>query len=265
MLTIRAGTGTKLPNVRYVILYLQGRIMKIISYQRVSTDKQGNSGLGLEAQKAAITEYARRNHAKVLHEFVEVESGKRNDRPELNSALHLAKITGATLVIAKLDRLSRNAAFLLTLRDSGVKFVAADMPDANSVTVGILAVIAQHEREAISRRTREALQAAKARGQRLGNPNGAAALRRAAKGNSASVQAIRKKADQHAMNLKPVIDSLKNEGIQSLGGIAKQLNERGMLTPLGGKWHKSSAKNLLLRLGNLATTHQVPHHRKRGV
>lgn len=222
--------------------------MNIISYQRVSTDKQGNSGLGLEAQKAAITEYARRNDATVKQEFIEIESGKINERPKLSQALHHAKITGATLVIAKLDRLSRNAAFLLTLRDSGVKFVAADMPDANDLTVGILAVIAQHEREAISKRTKEALKAAKARGQRLGNPNGAAALRRADKGNLASLKAIRKRADEHALNLRPVIEALKEEGIVSLGGIARELNERGMLTPLSRQWHKSSVKNLLHRL-----------------
>lgn len=221
--------------------------MKIVSYQRVSTDKQGHSGLGLEAQRAAIENYVRQCKARVIKNFIEIESGKLNERPELGKALHLAKVTGATLVIAKLDRLSRNAAFLLTLRDSGVKFVAADMPDANNLTVGILAVIAQHEREAISRRTKEALQAAKARGQRLGNPNGAAALRRAGKGNLAGLKVIRMKADEHALNLMPVIEALQEEGIQSLGGIAKELNERGMLTPREGHWHKSSVRNLLRR------------------
>jgi DNA invertase Pin-like site-specific DNA recombinase len=228
--------------------------MKIISYLRVSTDKQGHSGLGLEAQRAAIEEYARREKACVLKTFTEVESGKNNERPELTKALHLAKVTGATLVIAKLDRLSRNAAFLLTLRDSGVKFVAADMPDANDLTVGILAVIAQHEREAISRRTREALQAAKARGRKLGNPNGAAALRRAAKGNLASLKVIREQADRHALDLKPVIEALYEEGISSLGQIAFELNDRGMLTPRGRMWHKSSVRNLLYRLGQIPSS-----------
>jgi DNA invertase Pin-like site-specific DNA recombinase len=106
----------------------------------------------------------------VIERFTEVESGKSNDRPELAKALRLAKLTGAVLVIAKLDRLSRNAAFLLTLRDSVVRFIAADMPDANDLTVGIMALVAEQERQAISKRTKEALKAAKARGIRLGEP-----------------------------------------------------------------------------------------------
>ncbi len=224
--------------------------MKIVSYLRVSTRQQGISGLGLEAQRSAIEAYATQRSGKVIETFTEVESGKLNGRPELLKALHLAKVTGATLVIAKLDRLSRNAAFLLTLRDSGVRFIAADMPDANDLTVGIMALVAQQEREAISRRTTEALAAAKARGVRLGNPNGAAALKRADKGNTAGVAAIRVAADSHAKNLQPVINSLAAEGMTSLGAVAEALNERGMLTPRGGRWHKSSVRNLLNRLGS---------------
>lgn len=222
--------------------------MKIVCYLRVSTRRQGASGLGLEAQRAAIDSFAQQRNGRIVDTFTEIESGKVNTRPELAKALHLAKVTGATLVIAKLDRLSRNAAFLLTLRDSGVKFIAADMPDANDLTVGIMALVAQQEREAISRRTKEALAAAKARGVRLGNPNGAAALRRAGQGNAASVEAIRSLADSHARNLKPVLDALAKEGVVSLGAVAAALNERGMLTPRGGKWHKSSVRNLMGRL-----------------
>lgn len=222
--------------------------MKIVSYLRVSTAKQGRSGLGLAAQRSAIDAYASQRRYTELQTFKEVESGKQNARPELAKALHLAKVTGATLVIAKLDRLSRNAAFLLTLRDSGVKFVAADLPDANELTVGIMALVAQQEREAISRRTREALSAAKARGRRLGNPNGAAALRRARKGNKAALTAVRARADEHARNLLPVVDDIRSEGVTSLGGIAAALTARGMLTPRGGQWHKASVRNLLARI-----------------
>lgn len=225
--------------------------MKIVSYLRVSTRKQGISGLGLDAQRCAIDAYAAQRLGNVIETFTEIESGQINARPELSKALHLAKITGATLLIAKLDRLSRNAAFLLTLRDSGVRFVAADLPDANDLTVGIMALVAQQEREAISRRTKEALAAAKARGMRLGNPNGAAALKRAAQGNAASVAAIRSAADRHAHNLAPVIRALTDEGLTSLGKIADALNCRGMLTPRGRRWHKSSVRNLLLRVGSV--------------
>jgi DNA invertase Pin-like site-specific DNA recombinase len=223
---------------------------KLVAYYRVSTARQGRSGLGLDAQKNAVAEYLNGGDWKLLKEFTEVESGKDNHRPELGKALHTCKVTGAALIIAKLDRLSRNAAFLLTLRDSGVKFVAADVPDANDLTIGILALIAQHEREAISTRTKEALAAAKRRGVKLGNPNGAAPLRRARKGNGAAVAALRMQADRHARELRPVVDELRDEGITTLVGIAAALNERGMQTPRGARWHASSVRNLLARIAS---------------
>lgn len=224
-------------------------MLKLVAYMRVSTAKQGRSGLGLEAQLSAISAFAESRGATMVGTFTEVESGKVNARPELARAIHLAKVTGATLVIAKLDRLSRNASFLLALRDSGVRFVAADMPDANELTVGIMALVAQQEREAISRRTKEALAAVRARGKRLGNPRGAEALRRAGKGNTAAVAALVAGADVHAQRLAPVVAELKCEGVSSLGAVADALNSRGMLTPRGGRWHKSSVRNLLTRLG----------------
>ena len=149
---------------------------KFVAYYRVSTERQGRSGLGLDAQKAAVKEYLDGGRWTLVKEFTEVESGKNNDRPQLAKALHLCKVTGARLVIAKLDRLSRNAAFLLTLRDSGTRFVAADLPDATELTVGILAVVAQDEAKRISERTKAALQEAKKRGVKLGNPRGAKPL-----------------------------------------------------------------------------------------
>jgi DNA invertase Pin-like site-specific DNA recombinase len=224
---------------------------RVVAYLRVSTAKQGQSGLGLEGQQAAIDAYAQQQGARVLHIFTETESGKLNERPELAKALHMAKVTGATLVIAKLDRLSRNAAFLLALRESGARVVAADMPEADTVHFGVMAVIAQHEREAISKRTKAALDAAKARGVKLGNPNGAEALRRAGKGNAASVGVIKAKAAERAGDLRPVLDGLRGEGITSLGAIAAALNERGMKTPRGGTWHKSSVRNLIDRVQSL--------------
>lgn len=223
---------------------------KAVAYYRVSTARQGASGLGLEAQRAAVEALcAARAWELIAPPFQEIESGKRADRPELAKALERAKLTGARLVIAKLDRLSRNAAFLLTLKDSGVEFVAADMPDANNLTVGIMALVAQQEREAISRRTKEALAVAKARGQRLGNPNGAAALKRAGKGTTAALAAVSANADAHAARLRPVITKLREQGAASLGGIASALNAEGILTPRGGRWHASSVRNVLSRLG----------------
>ncbi|WP_267395243.1 MULTISPECIES: recombinase family protein [unclassified Sphingomonas] len=222
---------------------------KAIAYYRVSTAKQGASGLGLDAQRASVEALcSARGWEIVAPPYTEVESGKRNDRPALAQAIARAQLTGARLVIAKLDRLSRNAAFLLTLRDSGVDFVAADMPDANALTVGIMALVAQQEREAISQRTKEALAAAKARGQRLGNPNGAAALRRAGKGAAAATAAVIRNADEHAERLRPVIADLHARGITSLGGVAAALNEAGMRTPRAAQWHASSVRNLMARL-----------------
>lgn len=221
--------------------------MKYVAYLRVSTARQGQSGLGLDAQRAAISSLASQRGAAVLETFVEVESGKFNERPELTKALHLAKITGATVVIAKLDRLSRNAAFLLTLQDSGARFIAADMPDANELTVGIMALVAQQERQAISKRTKEALQAAKARGQKLGNPNGAAALRRAGRGNEAATRAASTAAKARSTLLGPILHELREAGATSLGQIASELNRRGILTARNRKWHRSSVANLLRR------------------
>jgi DNA invertase Pin-like site-specific DNA recombinase len=141
-----------------------------VAYYRVSTQKQGASGLGLDAQRAAVQQFCSHETAKLVAEYTEIESGKRADRPELLRAIEYAKTNTATLLIAKLDRLSRNAAFILTLRDSGVQFVCADMPDANTLTIGIFAVLAEYERELIARRTKSALQIAKQRGTKLGTP-----------------------------------------------------------------------------------------------
>ena len=224
---------------------------RFIAYERVSTARQGASGLGLEAQRHSIDAFAASRNAEVLARFTEVESGRNPDRPELTKALHLSKITGATLVIAKLDRLSRNAAFLLTLRDSGVRFLAVDLPEANDLTVGIMALVAQAEREAISRRTKEALTIAKARGVRLGNPNGAAALKRAGKGGVALRAAVVANADRHAEDLRAVVEDIRAQGLVSLRAIAAALNERGMMTRRGGRWQVSNVGNLLRRLDRL--------------
>lgn len=224
---------------------------RVVAYYRVSTDAQGRSGLGLEAQRDAVARLCRSREWEIVAEFTEVESGKRDDRPELSAAMHRAKVTGATLVIAKLDRLSRSAAFLTALQESGTPFVAADMPEACETTVGILAVIARSERKAIGRRTKEALAAAKARGVRLGNPNGAAALRRAAKGNVAALAAVKANAASRAEDYAPILADIRANGATSLPAIARELNERGIVTPRGGRWHPTSVQRLVARLDHL--------------
>jgi len=221
---------------------------RVIAYHRVSTAEQGRSGLGLEAQRGAVAKLCEGRGWEIIAEFTEIESGKRSDRAQLTEALHRAKVTGATLVIAKLDRLSRNIAFITALQESGARFIAADMPEANELTVHILAAVAQAERKAIATRTREALAAAKARGQRLGNPNGAAPLRRAAKGNRDALEAVKASADGHAMDRASHIKRLIADGITSLPALAKALNNDSITTPRGGKWHPSSVSNLLARL-----------------
>jgi DNA invertase Pin-like site-specific DNA recombinase len=220
---------------------------KFISYLRVSTERQGRNGLGIEAQRQAVKDFLDGGRWELIAEHVEVETGKNDDRPELKKALRLAKVTGATLIIARLDRLSRNLAFIANLQDSNAKFVCADMPEANELTIHLFAAIAQHERKLISQRTKAALAATKARGKKLGNPNGAAPLRRAAKGNVAAVQAIKTGAGRHAQDVLPIIEAIRGQGVTSLNGIAAELNRRDILTARGGQWHATTVRNLLAR------------------
>lgn len=219
---------------------------KFIAYLRVSTAKQGRSGLGMEAQRKAVHRFvAERGGRIIAPEFVEVETGKNNARPELTKALKRCRLTGATLVVAKLDRLSRNAAFLMTLRDSSVAFVAADMPEANTLTVGIMALMAQHEREAISARTKAALAAAKARGTKLGGlRQGAAEI---ALHHQEGVKANQAKADARVKDVADDLRSLMAEGL-SLNAMARRLNELGVTAARGGQWTAMGVKRAVARL-----------------
>ena len=212
-----------------------------VAYYRVSTDKQGASGLGLEAQQSAVLDFINGGAANLVAEFTETESGKRNDRPQLAEALAVCKRHKAKLVIAKLDRLARNVAFISNLMESGVDFVAVDMPDANRLTVHILAAVAEHEREMISQRTKAALQAAKARGVKLGSPN-------PAKGSRLGGKAQKARADQFAANMIPVIRDIEASGVTSCLGIAKALNARGIPTARGGDWYAATVKNVINRV-----------------
>ena len=224
--------------------------MRAVAYYRVSTSEQGRSGLGLEAQKATVEDYIRRNGATLVAEFTEIESGARNDRPQLQEALKRATLSLATLVIAKLDRLSRNAAFLLTLRDAGTDIVAVDMPNANAVTLGIMAVIAEEERRLISERTKAALKAAKARGVKLGNPNGAEAFRRTGfRGSKIGAEANKANAQRRAESLREVLNEIRTQGARSYAAIATALNDRHIATRTGKNWRPCSVRLLMERLG----------------
>ena len=220
-------------------------MLKIVIYLRVSTDKQGKSGLGIEAQRAAVTTYLNGGLWQIVEEFVEVESGKKNDRTELAKAIRLCRLHGCKLVIAKLDRLSRDAHFLLGLDKAGVEFVAADMPSANRLTVGIMALVAEEERRMSSARTKAALQAAKARGKVLGGDRGG---KGSDEGRRAAVEAVRRRADDRANDVLPTIQSLKSAGIVSLNGLAKALTEREIPKARGGmSWTPTDVRNLLAR------------------
>lgn len=217
-----------------------------VVYYRVSTSKQESSGLGLEAQKNAVQEFMKLGNWKVLGEFVEIESGKVNNRPMLMKALSVCKKKKATLLISKLDRLSRSVSFISNLMESGVAFVATDMPEANRLTVHILASVAEHEREMISQRTIAALDAAKQRGQKLGF-----ALHDKEKIVIPAVEKAVKvnidKADRFAENILPIVHQIQKSGVKTLQGIADVLNTRGITSPRGGEWYPQSVRNLLLR------------------
>ena len=213
----------------------------IVSYYRVSTQKQGNSGLGLEAQRATVADYAKRTGCTIVAEFTEVESGKKNDRLQLAEAIAAAKRTGSVLVIAKLDRLARNAAFIFALRDAGVTFVACDIPEANTLTVGIFAVMAQHEAELISTRTRAALAAKKMRGDKLGTPANLTSDARA-KGREAHTRNAAN--NQNTKTAKGYAVLLRSSGA-SLRAMAQTLNAEGFKTPKGGQFSAVQVMRLL--------------------
>jgi len=221
--------------------------MQIVSYLRVSTARQGSSGLGLEAQRAAVASFAAAGGYTIVSEIVEVESGAKNARPQLASALAGCRLHRATLVIAKLDRLARNVAFIANLMDGGVEFVACDMPHANRLTLHLLAAIAEHEREMISQRTKAALQAAKARGAKLGNPNGAAALLEGCSDAAQASAAVRRaRAAEHAAGVAPILRELSQGGLNNRQ-MATDLNRRGVPSPSGSAWYPEQVRRIAAR------------------
>jgi DNA invertase Pin-like site-specific DNA recombinase len=223
--------------------------MQYVAYYRVSTAKQGHSGLGLDSQRQLVSSY----EADIIGEFTEIESGKIDNRPQLELALDLCRRKGAAILIAKIDRLSRDAAFLLTLRKAGVDIIAADMPNAGTLEFGVRAVVAQHEREEISKRTKQALQAAKARGVVLGCPTPEI-------GSAAGNAAIQARANSYADRIAPILrDVITVSGASTLRELASALSSRGVQTPRGNtEWAASQVNALIKRLNiNLKETSNV--------
>lgn len=215
-----------------------------VVYYRVSTQRQGLSGLGLEAQRQAVLQYLHRDNSRIDAEFTEVETGKGKDalarRPQLQAALNLCKKTGARLLISKLDRLARNVHFISGLMESRVKFVALDMPEATDLTIHVMAAFAEHEAKRISERTKAALAVAKARGVKLGAA-GAGNLK-------PKLEERKADADAFAQKVKPVFDGLLSQGL-SRRAMLDQLNQIGLPAPRGGAWSLSQVQRTLERLG----------------
>jgi DNA invertase Pin-like site-specific DNA recombinase len=210
-----------------------------ILYRRVSTTRQGQSGLGLESQDETVRRYVKGQRGTVVGEFTEVESGKNNDRPQLTEALSECRRLKATLVVAKLDRLSRNAEFLLRLQNGNVDFVCCDCPNVDRFTVGILALVAQRERELISERTRSALQMAKKRGVKLGTRHPHRQVR-------LMVEGYRRQRNEFISKVRPIIEEIKATGVKTLTEIAQCLTRRGIPTRTGKTvWFPSTVKTVV--------------------
>lgn len=218
-----------------------------VAYYRVSTARQGRSGLGLEAQQETVRSYLNGGSWTLVAEVVEVESGKRSDRPQLAEALRLCRLHKATLIIAKLDRLARNVAFVSALMEAGVEFEAVDFPQANRLTIHILAAVAEHEAKAISERTRDALQAAKARGRKLGGDRGNLPAV-AAQGRAVSLAVRQEKARKHGADVAEEIEKIRAAGVSTLNGIAAELNARNIPTARGGRWQAVQVDRVMKRL-----------------
>jgi DNA invertase Pin-like site-specific DNA recombinase len=221
-------------------------MQKLIGYIRVSTQRQGKSGLGLEAQLKALQDY---QGGRILATYREVETGKRADRPELTKALAHAKRSGAVLVVAKLDRLARNVAFTSALMESGVEFVACDNPHASRLTIHILAAVAEHEAQMISERTKAALMAYKARGGLLGADRPECrnlTVEARAKGRRAASEAHRVDADAAYADILPLMREWRAAGL-SQQTIADQLNQQGHTTRQGREWNQGQVSRVLSR------------------
>ena len=232
-------------------LHVKGSVMsctQYIAYYRVSTVRQGESGLGLDAQRAATAQFLMSSVGNLVSEYTEVESGKLKNRPELDAAVEACRKTGATLLIAKLDRLARNVAFIANLLESGVKFIAVDMPNADRFILHVYAAMAEEEARRIGQRTKAALQAAKLRGVKLG------------KNGKALARENRKAADAFANEAGPIIDGLLREGGMTFRSIAEHLNSSQLIsTPRNSRWHESSVFRVHKRFTDCTNNRELCH------
>ena len=221
-----------------------------IVYYRVSTKRQGTSGLGLDAQRDAVLNYIQRTNSRVVEEYTEIESGKCSDRVQLNAAIKRVQVLGCKLLIAKLDRLSRDLNFITELSKSGVQFVCADMPEANKLTINLLACIAENERDLISQRTKAALCQAKKRGVRLGsaNPKVYRALREKFYGRPLKdTHSVKVEAKKFADKMRVVIEPLFRKTNMGVSEIAEHLNDCGVPSRNNCKWSPSTVYRLVSR------------------
>lgn len=222
--------------------------MHYVAYYRVSTQRQGISGLGLESQRTVVSDYIKCQGGKLLHQYTEVESGKKSDRPQLLDALQHCKLTNATLIVSKLDRLSRDLHFLTTVMKSSINLICCDQPNSGTLVLQVLAAVAEQERRVMSQRTKLALAEAKKRGTKLGNPR---------------LQEVRNNCTKNARKawvdnnitfnraILPVIENIKQQGITSYRGLAKELNALGFKTRNKKQFHSTTVRNIILNAANI--------------
>jgi DNA invertase Pin-like site-specific DNA recombinase len=237
-------------------------VKQAISYLRVSTDKQGISGLGIEAQRHAVEQMCAQRGYRLIEEFVEADSGRRNDRPQLQRARAMARAAGAVLVVAKLDRLARDVDMIRSIMASKEQVVFCDFPQIPDGPMGemmitLMAAFAEFESNCISKRTKDAMQAAKKRGQKFGNPEALARWRRGRKIDVSRANEARQAIAQQKINdVEPVIQDLRMKGITTLRGIASMLNFKGIKSPSGRDWKAESVRRVLRAIPDVTTTMQ---------
>jgi len=243
-------TSTVIVSLITTLVVVKDTVMaegKFVAYYRVSTARQGDSRLGLEAQQKSVRDYLNGGNWELIQEITEVESGRKSDRPQLAEALRLCRVYNATLIIARLDRLARNAHFLLGLQEAGVDFRAVDMPNATPIVVGMMALMAQDYAQSVSNNTKAALAAAKARGRKLGGmrEGGLGTPEQRLEGQKRSILTRQHKAESFAADIRPLILKMREGGSISLRSIAAELNAKKIPTARGKAWTAMAVQRIV--------------------